>query len=560
MALVEKNPLIAKIGEKYEAVQSSLSDRVHKLFGNKDEKGMSERIVQGGLEMAGDMANPTTQFGVVGGAIGKGAGSAIAGFGRREVKKFVQDVKKGVGVDKDSFDHAMHTASQKLRNEFGDNSDQVRAFTKEAGAMKKLGKNDDIKSLSEASPKDQKRFNDIIEGNVDEAAMIKVSGKTVTNREIAALPVRDIMKDKHLIDGDVLYIGAGKDFPGGKLMGKDGRKVTMTDPNVPKGAPEGYLANAPEGQQFDNVVSVFTAQTLQPAIRKGFFEEIGKRMKPGGQAIVAVRGTGGGIKGIMHQDGVVNLTRGTFQKPYTGKILKDELEGFGFKVEVIQGGKSVSPSTVMVKLTKEGATGTPTKVTKTIDSMSFDEIGEQIKLGTGSDAKMLEGLFGKEGAKKYNSLQKKANSHTGDEVARSRASTQLADMEDSLSQANQDKLFGIGDDFIDVDLLKDVKKEMSYIRSQDGSPAELGEALKYSITRLGDDIHPSQMSPEQLTAFMGMREALSIAKAKGYSTLEVSKAAIKGSAERFSDPADAQFMLEKFLKKIQLSPVAKQLK
>ena len=197
----------------------------------------------------------------------------------------------------------------------------------------------------------QRKFHDIIAGNVDDAKMIEVAGKTQKVRPVASKPTQDIVKKGHLVDGDVLYIGAGKDNLGGELLGKGGRKVTLTDPNIPKGAPKGFLSKPPEGAQYDNVVSVFTAQTLQPAIRQGFFKEIQSHMKPGGQAIVAVRGTGGGINGIRYQDGVINLTKGTFQKPYTGATLAKELDDIGFNVSIIQGAKSPNPETVMAKLT-----------------------------------------------------------------------------------------------------------------------------------------------------------------------------------------------------------------
>lgn len=190
---------------------------------------------------------------------------------------------------------------------------------------------------------------------------------------------------------------------------------------------------------------------------------------------------------------------------------------------------------------------------KRIHDMSLKDIEQQIKVGSKTDAQVLTDIFGKEGAKKYKSLERQANNYNIPEGTRSKASSQLADMEDVLPKDLSNKLFGIGEDIIDIDLMKDLRKEMVYIRGQGGSAKELGEALKYNVTRLGDNIDPSKMNNEQLTAFMGMREALSIAKKEGFSLKEVSAAAIKGSAERFSDPIDAAFMLEKFLKKVNKS-------
>ena len=52
-----------------------------------------------------------------------------------------------------------------------------------------------------------------------------------------------------------------------------------------------------------------------------------------------------------YQDGVINLTKGTFKKPYTGATLAKELDDIGFNVSIIQGAKSPNPETVMAKLT-----------------------------------------------------------------------------------------------------------------------------------------------------------------------------------------------------------------
>jgi hypothetical protein len=345
MALFKKPGIAKKLDDKTHEAQDILSDRISKMFGGNAPT--IERGVQAGASMIGEMINPARQFGMTS-AISGGAGKALA---------------SKVGLTAEPFDLASKTIPQLERYHTflksggiagkSTRSSSIRAKDVRGLIDSKIkAKGQDVIDFDQATPKQQEMFHNIIEGNVDEAAMIRKAGKTqITRGETAAKPVKRIIKENQLVDGDVLYIGAGKDFAGGKLLGNGGRKVTMTDPNVPKGAPIGFLDKPPQGATYDNVVSVFTAQTLQPAIRKGFFNEIQSHMKPGGQAIVAVRGTGGGIKGIRHQDGVVNLTKGTFQKPYTGQTLAEELGEAGFNVEIIQGAKSPSPDTVIAKLT-----------------------------------------------------------------------------------------------------------------------------------------------------------------------------------------------------------------
>lgn len=100
--------------------------------------------------------------------------------------------------------------------------------------------------------------------------------------------------------------------------------------------------------------------------------------------------------------------------------------------------------------------------------------------------------------------------------------------------------------------LDDVKNLLSDLDTgllDDSSPESLGRSLRYAILNIGTKTDPAKMNSKELGAYLTFKEAMRIAHAKGWNLADVSKAALEAAKDRFSDPADAEFMLSRFLKK-----------
>lgn len=117
---------------------------------------------------------------------------------------------------------------------------------------------------------------------------------------------------------------------------------------------------------------------------------------------------------------------------------------------------------------------------------------------------------------------------------------------ESLTKAQQDQLFGVGEADAQVDEYRTYRSALQDIYGD--TPEELGQSLSRAITEVGDGTDPSTMTREQQVAFAQIRWAMQEAKRMGWDLKTVSDAAIRASARRFSDPQDAEFMLQRFLK------------
>ena len=157
---------------------------------------------------------------------------------------------------------------------------------------------------------------------------------------------------------------------------------------------------------------------------------------------------------------------------------------------------------------------------------------------------MLKQLFGDEGAKRYNSLQRTA--HSTNTARADKASDELALMESKLTPEQQAKLFGIGETGPTYEDFADYRRALGNIFGD--TAAELGESMRYAIANLGK-IRKTQRrchlgsNRHSRSCVMGSR----IADEQGWSKDEVLQAALRGAAGRFS-PEDAAFMLRQFTK------------
>lgn len=193
-----------------------------------------------------------------------------------------------------------------------------------------------------------------------------------------------------------------------------------------------------------------------------------------------------------------------------------------------------------------GATGVAPEQRRPPWEMSPGELDEAIGATEASSRSVEESLFGVEGAKRYDRLHRKANS-SYDRKGADAAYEELQRMESSLTEPQRNRLFGIGEDVYDGDELKLYREAISKVDSWgSGSPDELGASLQWAVTRLGDEVDPARMTLDERLAWVQMRRAFEVAQEKGWSTGDVSRAAYRHGASRFSDPSDVEAMFGRF--------------
>lgn len=178
--------------------------------------------------------------------------------------------------------------------------------------------------------------------------------------------------------------------------------------------------------------------------------------------------------------------------------------------------------------------------------MTRDQIEEEYQRKKAEDDNLEASILGPELAKRYAQLQRSANSSYDFEKA-NRASDGIQKIEASLSERDRNRLYGIGEEGPQVDELKDYRYSLGGL--DESSPQTLAESLKWAIIKVGNETDPSKMNHEQQVAYGTLREAARLAHEKGWDTQAISREAVKAAAGRFSDPEDAAFMLDRFIKK-----------
>jgi hypothetical protein len=182
---------------------------------------------------------------------------------------------------------------------------------------------------------------------------------------------------------------------------------------------------------------------------------------------------------------------------------------------------------------------------KPIYGMSPDELGAAGETEKTKDQQLLTELFGEQGAKRYNALQRTANSALDTNRADA-ASAEISKMESALSEEQANRLYGIGEQGPTHEDYGDYSRALGNISGD--TPQELGQSMKWAVTKMGDIKDPSEMKPDQQQAYAQLRHGFEIADRQGWDKNEVLQAALSGASERFQDPEDAAFMLRQFMK------------
>jgi hypothetical protein len=153
-------------------------------------------------------------------------------------------------------------------------------------------------------------------------------------------------------------------------------------------------------------------------------------------------------------------------------------------------------------------------------------------------------VFGEEGAKKYARLQRQANNLNNPEQA-DKASVLVGEMEDGLTPAQEQRLFGFGEEGPNAEELQDFVNALDEIGGD--TAQELGVSLSRALFEIGDKVDPSKMRPDEQRAYAQLQEGARLQRENNFDGEEVLRSALQAAAKQFSDPADAEFMLERWL-------------
>lgn len=189
---------------------------------------------------------------------------------------------------------------------------------------------------------------------------------------------------------------------------------------------------------------------------------------------------------------------------------------------------------------------------KALWEMTPDELARELDIAKARESDIDVAIFGEEGAKKYNRLQRTANS-SFDRARADAASAEIKKMEAALTESQRNRLFGIGDTAATADEIEAFRKGLDSLDYS--SPQSLGDSLKWALTKI-EEKPLEEMSEASRVAVAQLRHAHEIAVANGWDPQAVIGAAVRGSAARF-DPSEVPFMLRRFMRGEGATPPAR---
>ena len=158
------------------------------------------------------------------------------------------------------------------------------------------------------------------------------------------------------VEREFLPEGKRLDYGAGRGLGAKEIKADTFEPFPRKGFnPTFKNTDDIQSSSYENISSLNVLNVLQQNDRKKAVKEIGRILKPGGNAIISTRGMdvlkAKGTKGIEPMSMVTST--GTYQKGFTPKELKDYVQkvlGKNFDVDLIKGQKIGAASIKIKKL------------------------------------------------------------------------------------------------------------------------------------------------------------------------------------------------------------------
>ncbi len=210
--------------------------------------------------------------------------------------------------------------------------------------------------------------------------------------------------------------------------------------------------------------------------------------------------------------------------------------------------EEIAEDAILRELSREKETGVAPIVEKVPSKhpieMTEDELEKALIDEQDRVRNLDENILGKEDAVKFNKALRQLESNNPNISDQGQAF--IDSVEDRLAPEDFDALFGIGEEGLSAEALKE---HLEGVRELDtSSPEALGRSLRIAITDIGDgDVSkPETLNLKQSIAATQLAEAMRIAQEKGWDTKTVSDAAVQAVARRFTDPVDAEFMLRRF--------------
>jgi hypothetical protein len=186
---------------------------------------------------------------------------------------------------------------------------------------------------------------------------------------------------------------------------------------------------------------------------------------------------------------------------------------------------------------------------KPVWEMSHDEMQQHAIDADARDIDTLKAAFdNEEDAKKFLKL---AESESDSAYHRSEAMLKKLSSE---KQALVEK-WETNSSYMSGKDLRDIGAEIKDIPLAE-SPEELGRMLSNDITAVGDKSNPRDMDRKEIGAYLRLKEGLRVARERGWDTTAISQQAIKIAAKRFYDPADAAYMLKRYIRDGEEGPLA----
>lgn len=209
--------------------------------------------------------------------------------------------------------------------------------------------------------------------------------------------------------------------------------------------------------------------------------------------------------------------------------------------------------------TEEGATGSTEAEADTGRAPAYlwtlEEIEQELESAQADDASILNEVFGEEGARRYSRLDRLANSVSAHPDRISAAAQAIAEMEDSLTDAQQRRLFGIDEPGgAGVEELSAMAEAGRFIASAEGDMGVLSRELGNVLTAIPSEGDPTTVS--ERVAVFSLGRIFEEARAANLDMDRMVRDAVASAADRFSDPDDAAFMLDRILRRVGSRPAA----
>jgi len=185
-----------------------------------------------------------------------------------------------------------------------------------------------------------------------------------------------------------------------------------------------------------------------------------------------------------------------------------------------------------------GATAAAGSAARPLYEMSVDELDAAHKAAKADERAAAVEVFGEEGARRYERLQRAANSSDVDRA--DAASDEIREMERGLTREQEARLFGEGQAAPGAEEIGEFRRALGQLDWE--SPKDLGRSLRWAITRMGELRDPEAMTLDQRLSYAQLREGLRGAAERGWDSREVLDEALRGAAARFGP--EAEFMLQ----------------